>query len=132
MSSRTNIRTEEKNCGGISTNNGSKLNARSLCFKKWHKTKSIPHSDKSSVGNNTSLGNLLRMSTYLTYLSVFIQRIWLGWSNTTNNEQRAWYSLDVTNAAASDDGYLMINIANDLAIFENKCSLFTEVINNIY
>lgn len=42
--------------------------------------------------------------------------------------------MDVANVAASDDRYLMIDIANDLAIFENTeepiCSLFTEVINN--
>lgn len=40
----------------------------------------------------------------------------------------------MANAAASDDHYLMIDIANDLAIFENTeepiCSLFREVINN--
>ena len=59
------------------------------------------------------------MSTYLTYLSVFIQWIRLGWSDTTNNQQRTWYSLDVANATASDDHYIMIDIANDLAIFEN-------------
>lgn len=98
------------------------------------KKKSISHSNKSSLGNNKRRGNLLRMSTYLTYLSVFIQWIRLGWSDTANNQQRAWYSLDVANTAASDDHYLMIDITNELAIFENTeepiCSLFTEVINN--